>query len=117
MEPNPPEKAKVGYQKLPDGREVYLDEYGHEYASKNAWKKVMKAKKYRKPQKFTHFISLPVMHSEDLKSRYCAWRDQILAKADTYNETIIDKIFMKPEILHYTFLMLPLGDDGKVEAC
>lgn len=32
-----------------------------------------------------------------------------------YNPTIIDRIFMKPEILHYTIFMLSLEDEEKVE--
>lgn len=32
-----------------------------------------------------------------------------------YNPTIIDRIFMKPEILHYTLFMLSLEDEEKVE--
>ena len=66
-------------------------------------------------RKFTHFLSLPVMHSEDLKTRYKTWRDGILANKDQYHKTVIDKIFMKPEILHFTLLMLPLENEARVQ--
>jgi hypothetical protein len=55
------------------------------------------------------------MHSEDLKARYKSWRDGILNNRDNYNQTIIDRIFMRPEILHFTILMMPLEDENMVE--
>ena len=45
------------------------------------------------------------------------WRDDILAKKDSYNKTIINGIFMKPEILHYTIIQLPMATEASVEAC
>ena len=55
------------------------------------------------------------MHSDDLKTKYSNWRDSILSKA--YNPTIIPDIFMRPEILHFTIIRLPLRSEEKVEAC
>ena len=55
------------------------------------------------------------MHSYDLKTRYKTWRDNILSNKNKYNKTVIDQIFMRPEILHFTILKLTLEDDSRVE--
>ena len=70
----------------------------------------------KKPKRFcTHFISLPVCHSKELRAKYETWRDGILAK--NYNPTIIDQIFLQPDILHFPILMLPMKKEIEVEAC
>ena len=72
---------------------------------------------------FTHFISLPVI-SDTVKSVFLNWRDNILAHPKfVANPTIIEMLWAKPEMLHYTLLMLPLCneygkvDENKVEKC
>ena len=55
------------------------------------------------------------MHSYDLKTRYKTWRDNILSNKNKYNKTVIDQIFMRPEILHFTILKLTLEDESRVE--
>ena len=55
------------------------------------------------------------MHSNEIKNQYANWRDDI--KAKNYNPSIIDRIFLRPEILHLTILMMPLDTDEKVEMC
>ena len=84
--------------------------------------KMQQKREFREKSKkkaYTHFMSLPVFFDTNLTSKYTAWRDEVLAKK--YNKTIIPNIFMGPEKLHFTLLMLPLEpkEDGTdmVEAC
>lgn len=62
-------------------------------------------------RKLTHFLSLP-MATDQIKSRYGEWRNQILQKE---YPGILPKLFLRPEILHITLLMLPLETEAQVE--
>uniref|UniRef100_A0A7S3IF96 A-kinase anchor protein 7-like phosphoesterase domain-containing protein n=1 Tax=Strombidium inclinatum TaxID=197538 RepID=A0A7S3IF96_9SPIT len=95
---------------------------GTEYPSKSKMNKAIsrqrtnEKKVLRKTARpISHFVSLPVCHSAELKAAYIEWRDDIMAHK--YNETLIPRIFLRPEILHFTILKLPLENEERVEQC
>ena len=58
-------------------------------------------------------MSIPVAHNQHLKDSYRAWRDKIVDEKK--HPSHIDRIFLRPDILHFTLLMLPLPDAEAVK--
>ena len=78
------------------------------WESRNKENKVEK----KKAREYTHFISIPVCHSESFTKALEKWKNDICAKF--YNKTIIDQIFINPKITHFTILMLPLENHEQI---
>ena len=64
---------------------------------------------------YTHFISLPMFSNQSICKNYDEWKDKVLSC--NYHETIIPKIFMRHQVIHYTLMMLPLETQDQVEQC